>query len=81
MQTDTSGTSQVKDAVRKSKFLCLPAEIVGIRKTCGESDFSIHVLDCHDVFGTFVLDFAHPTNRDKQKSVISIVIIKRRGLN
>lgn len=49
----------------KSVFLSLPAEIVGIWKMCRKSDFSIHVFYCHDVFGTFVLDFACPTKAGK----------------
>lgn len=42
-------------------MLSLPAEIVWIWEMCGESDFSIHVLYCHDVLGAFVLDFTRPT--------------------
>lgn len=45
----------------------LPAEIVGIWEVCGESDFPIHVLHCHYVFGTFVLDFTCPVKKTNMK--------------
>lgn len=50
---------------KNSVFLSLPAEIVGIWEMCGESDFSIHVLYCNNVFGTFVLYFTCPTKAGK----------------
>lgn len=53
----------------KPPSLYLPAEIVGIWQMGREPDFSIHVLNCHDVIGTFVLDFTCPTKRTKEKNI------------
>lgn len=53
--------------MRKVALTLLPAEIIGIWEVCGESDFPVHVLHCHDVFGTFVLDFTCPVKKTNMK--------------